>query len=202
MLTPTNEWLKLEKEKFFFLLTRTCVCEFWLVVLSRLFTVLKPFNNLANVVLFFVSRPSVGAVVRNGQKKNYSRAFEREKTILCIRSEWEREKCEFKWQRRCRRSKHTYSTASVRIYLYRFKCINYGKCFRPVARSSKQQNFSHFLGVRCVSSSSTIVARLSGPPRKRMDGETVPFIMATRTHTHTTVKPQRLSKNTFAYNYL
>ena len=41
-----------------FLLTLTCVCVFWLFVLSRLFTVFRPFNNLANVVLFFVSLPS------------------------------------------------------------------------------------------------------------------------------------------------
>lgn len=39
-------------------LTLACVVVFWLLVLSRLFTVLRPFSSLANVVLFLVSRPS------------------------------------------------------------------------------------------------------------------------------------------------
>lgn len=53
-----------EKAMCLFVLTLTCVCVFWLFVLSRLFTVLRPFNNLANVVLFFVSLPSAVATNR------------------------------------------------------------------------------------------------------------------------------------------
>lgn len=78
-----------KKEKF--LLTRTCVCEFWLLVLSRLFTVLKPFNNLANVVLFFVSRPSVVLMrcttrhsPRTGRRE---RRRKKKEKCLCIRSD-------------------------------------------------------------------------------------------------------------------
>lgn len=84
--TPPHEWNKRKRQKTIvckekFLLTRACVCEFWLLVLSRLFTVLKPFNNLANVVLFFVSRPSVGWMQRMQKVK------EKKEKCLRIRSE-------------------------------------------------------------------------------------------------------------------
>lgn len=74
---PTFQFVTNESEvKIMCLLTLACVCVFWLFVLSRLFTVLRPFNNLANVVLFFVSLPSVKAMVWDGREK---RAPERNK---------------------------------------------------------------------------------------------------------------------------
>lgn len=54
--------------------TLACVAVFWLLILSRLFTVLRPFNSLANVVLFLVSRPSV-IVMNFVEEENYRKKY-------------------------------------------------------------------------------------------------------------------------------